>query len=358
MAERDHLMQLTFGRQLWNKWRLNHPSIVPDLSGADLRRYAVGDVFAGDDHDADVDEDGYLINDDSDYYYSPSLDLVGANLGQARFTGMTLNRIDFSSAHLGAADFTGASVLDTRFIQSDLSDVSLAKATLMESLFIDCDMQGVNFANAFFFANVFAKLDLRQVTGLSSITHVMQSSIGIETLYMSGGMLPQEFLKGTGMSRWILSYPPSCEEQEQQYFSCFISYSASDQNFVSRLYRDLTRTSVRCWLATHDLPIGARIRLKIDETIQTYDKLLLVLSERSLSSQWVEQEVETALARERQLQSTILVPIRIDDSIMVATAGWAAYLRNTRHIGDFRQWHDRQHYWGALLRLKRDIEVP
>ena len=48
------------------------------------------------------------------------------------------------------------------------------------------------------------------------------------------------------------------------------------------------------------MKIGDRLRPRIDETIRVYDKLLLVLSKTSVASQWVEQEMETALAREHQ----------------------------------------------------------
>jgi len=68
------------------------------------------------------------------------------------------------------------------------------------------------------------------------------------------------------------------------------------------------------------MKIGDRLRPRIDETIRVYDKLLLVLSKTSVASQWVEQEVETALARERQQGTTILFPVRIDDTVMAIEA--------------------------------------
>jgi hypothetical protein len=52
-----------------------------------------------------------------------------------------------------------------------------------------------------------------------------------------------------------------------------------------------------------------------------YDKLLLVLSWASVVSQWIEQEVETALARERQQGTTILFSVRIDNTVMTLEAG-------------------------------------
>jgi hypothetical protein len=80
-----------------------------------------------------------------------------------------------------------------------------------------------------------------------------------------------------------------------QFYSCFISYSSKDQEFADRLYADLQNKGVRCWFAPEDLKIGDRIRDRIDESIRLRDKLLLILSESSIASEWVEHEVESAL---------------------------------------------------------------
>lgn len=49
---------------------------------------------------------------------------------------------------------------------------------------------------------------------------------------------------------------------------------------------------MRCWYALKDMKIGDKIRPTIDRSIQSHDKLLLILSERSIGSDWVESEVE------------------------------------------------------------------
>jgi hypothetical protein len=97
--------------------------------------------------------------------------------------------------------------------------------------------------------------------------------------------------------------------------------------------------------------------LRIDETIRLYDKLLLVLSKDSVTSQWVEQEVETALALERQQGTTVLFPVRIDDTVMTLETGWPALIRNTRNIGDFRRWKTHDVYQKAFDRLLRDLKA-
>lgn len=149
----------------------------------------------------------------------------------------------------------------------------------------------------------------------------------------------------------------SMAEAPVQYYSCFISYSSKDQGFAERLYADLQNKGVRCWFAPIDLKIGERIRSGIDESIRVHDKLLLVLSAESVKSQWVEQEVESALAKEREQRRTVLFPVRLDDAVMVERTGWPAYLRNTRNIGDFSHWKDYNSYRKTFDRLLRDLKA-
>lgn len=101
-----------------------------------------------------------------------------------------------------------------------------------------------------------------------------------------------------------------------QYYSCLISYSSKDGEFVERLHGDLQSKYVRCWFSPENLKIGDEFPVEIDEAVRLSDKLLLVLSENSIESPWVEEEVEAAFEKERQQKRTVLFPIRLDDAIM------------------------------------------
>ncbi len=112
---------------------------------------------------------------------------------------------------------------------------------------------------------------------------------------------------------------------------------------------------VRVWLATEDLKIGERFRDRIETSIRLFDKLLLVLSEHSIQSDWVRTEVEAAFEKERRSAKNVLFPVRLDDDVMAATQAWAADIRRTRHVGDFRLWKDHDAYKSAFDRLLRDL---
>jgi len=155
----------------------------------------------------------------------------------------------------------------------------------------------------------------------------------------------------------FITYARSLTTRAIQFYSCFISYSSKDKEFADRLHADLQAKGVRVWFAPHDMPTGACIRPTIDESIRVYDKLLLVLSEHSVSSQWVEQEVETALRKERQAGGTVLFPVRLDDAVFEAGEGWPSLVKDTRHVGDFTRWKAHDSYRRAFDRLLRDLKA-
>jgi hypothetical protein len=207
-------------------------------------------------------------------------------------------------------------------------------------------------------STAFADVDLSEVKGLETVDHLGPSTMGVDTLFLSKGRIPEAFLRGCGVPEVVITnrFDLIGAMSPIQFHSCFISYSHKDEQFAERLHSELQRNGVRCWYAPHDLPIGARIRPAIDSSIQVYDKLLLVLSENSVNSQWVEQEVETALRREREQNATVLFPVRLDDAAFSIKAGWPALITNTRNIGDFSRWKDHDTYGRSFVRLLKDLQ--
>jgi hypothetical protein len=100
------------------------------------------------------------------------------------------------------------------------------------------------------------------------------------------------------------------------------------------------------------MPIGAKIIDALDEAIRLRDKVLLILSEAAIASDWVEDEVTRALDEEH-----VLFPVRIDDAVMQTSEAWARLLRGQRNIGDFTGWKEHDSYQKSFDRLRRDLRV-
>ena len=89
--------------------------------------------------------------------------------------------------------------------------------------------------------------------------------------------------------------------------------------------------------------------------IRMRDKILLILSEDSISGDWVEDEVNATLAEENKRKKPILFPICVDAAVLDSDQAWAEYINQTRNICDFSNWKDHDAYHQALENLLDDI---
>lgn len=88
----------------------------------------------------------------------------------------------------------------------------------------------------------------------------------------------------------------------------FISYSHADSKFVNELAEKLKASGVDIWIDTWKIKVGDSITGKVNEGIGASDYLIVVLSRTSVASNWVREEINTALIRniEQDKQAFIL----------------------------------------------------
>jgi uncharacterized protein YjbI with pentapeptide repeats len=398
MANEEHLKILEKGVKVWNQWRRDHFITRPDLSGADLSNAKLSGVML---NGASLIGAHFCHADLSRSDFSRSelndADLSDANFYQANANRAALRRANLRNSHLNSADFSltdlntadmrnadlrgsqlrGARLSNANLGSADLRGSDLYAAYLDYAYLIGAKLNGTKVKRAIVNHTVFDNIDLCAVNGLDSITHEGPSELSISTINLSKGQIPEIFLRGCGLRDWEIEntklYRTDLSRNEivdityklielrsdplLQFNSCFISYSSNDEEFAKRIYSDLQGIGVRCWFAPAHMKIGDRIRRRIDDSIRVHDKLLLVLSETSVLSQWIEQEVATALEKEREQGCDVLFPVRLDDTIMKVRSDWPALIRNTRHIGDFRRWNDPCEYEWAFRGLLDDLRV-
>jgi uncharacterized protein YjbI with pentapeptide repeats len=317
----DHLAILKLGVETWNRWReyyLDAPKLLAaDLSGADLI-------------EANLSE--------ANLY---SADLYHANLSNA----------DLNNAHLKYADLRGANLSDASLVETDLTAAALHNA---------------DFTRAILIRTAFGDVDLSTAKGLDTVQHAGPSTIGLDTIYRSHGQIPECFLRGCGVPDEFIAYMHSLVATNAiEYYSCFISYSTADQPFADRLYADLQAKGVRCWFAPHDMQGGRKVHEQIDEAIRRYEKLLVILSPHSMSSEWVKTEIYNARQDEIKRGCRKLFPISLVPFETIKA--WQAFDADTGKdmgrevreyfIPDFSNWETNADYQKAFARLLRDLKA-
>ena len=153
MADQEHLDILTQGIDAWNAWRLQHPNIRPNLSGAELAGMRLrgpdpvrANLAQADLRGADLTKAGLR---------SVSLDgtdlretRLKADLREAWLSRADLRGADLRGALLRQAHFTSADLSNANFAEVSASDVDFNYARLDEATLIEADLWDTKFYSA------------------------------------------------------------------------------------------------------------------------------------------------------------------------------------------------------------------
>jgi CheY-like chemotaxis protein len=376
MADEEHLKILKQGVEVWNRWREENIDLTPDLSYADLNRanLSKANLSRADLSEASLSganlEGASLREANLNRAKLNGADLNRANLSKANLSqadlsaarlieadlsAAHLNRADLSAAHLSRADLSGADLSYADLFRADLSQADLSRA----------DLRRANLQKAIAGTTMFADLDLSEVRGLETVQHRFPSTIGIDTIYKSKGKIRESFLRGCGLPDTFIAYIASLTHAAIPYFSCFISHSHQDAAFAQRLHDDLQGKGVRCWFALEDVRGGEKLYPQIDQAIPMHDKLLLVLSEHSMHSEWVTTEIRRTRQGEIRDGRRKLFPIRLVDWETIE--GWVCFDADTGKdlavevrkyfMPDFSNWETHSAYQPAFDQLLHDLKA-
>ncbi len=330
----------------WNDHRAARPDWCPDLSHAD---------FLG----------TYLHGADLSRVNLSHADLMSASLCGANLSRANLSRASLSSAKLIGAKLIGADLHYADISGADLNGADLSGADLNGAFLSGADLSGADLNGAFLHLTSFGNNDLSEVKGLGAVVHIGPSYVDTHTLLRSKGKISKSFLQGCGIQESWITYLPSliASIEPIQFYSCFISHSTQDAAFCNKLHRAMRKAGLRVWYAPHDLKGDAKIADEIDDAIQQADKLVLVLSEASITSEWVLHEIRRAIDKETTTGMPVLFPIGLApiEELRGSAAKWDKVDPISRRniaaelfdylVRDFTRWNDRRSFTKAFDRL-------
>lgn len=338
MANPEHVKIVKRGAEAMRPWREKNPGVRFDLRRACLRAEDLSRAnFSG-------------------------ADLAGADLSSAQLHGASLVEVDLRHADLSGADLGTA---DLR--SADLGEANLSGANLIGADLRNAKLSGATLSECRIGLTVLGNVDLSRVEALSTVRHLAPSTVGVDTLYRSQGSVPATFLRGCGVPDDLIAYLPSLLDSKQTvlFYSCFISHSHKDQEFCERLHSRMRDAGLRVWFSPEDIKSGRKLHEQIDQAIRVYDKLLLVLSEQSMASEWVATEIYHARQREVTEGKRVLFPIRLVDFDKIRE--WRCFNADTGKdmareireyfVPDFSNWKNHDAFEAAFGRLLDDLKA-
>ncbi len=376
MANEEQLAILKQGVDVWNQWRAENLHLHINLERANLWNanleninFWQADLEGTDLREANL-QNATLSRANLFGAFLDKANLTGADCSNANLSNAKLKETNLRSADLTGTDFSGACLEEANLTEAgilitDLSRCILRKADLSKSHIMEANLSNAylietNFSKASFENVVFGNNDLSTSKGLRSTNHFTQSTIDIHTIKKSGGKIAVEFLRGCGLSDLDIEYAklanPDLTVQEVseithrifelkatrpiQISPLFISYSHANSAFVDKLETKLNEKGIRFWRDIHDATAG-RLETQIDRAIRHNPTVLLILSEHSTSSDWVEHEARLARKLEKELGRDVLCPIALDDSWK--TCNWPERIKEQimeYNILDFSNWEE------------------
>lgn len=387
---RSRLINADLSHAILTDANLSHASLIrANLSGADLTRVSLTEANLVNSNLTDAHLDGVslakanLIKANLAGLNLTNLNLEGASLNEANLNGANLRGADLSWADLSWSTLNGASLIRAQLNRTNLNGADLTEAhfggasmvgaELDKADLTEANLAGVNlsgaslkqahFTGAKFDDTVFGNTNLKDAEHLEECEFWGPCVIDHRTIQQSSP-LPRRFLQGCGLPESNIDAFLSVPVIYEPCYLCFSRYSGKDLEFVEELRDRLQGRDIRCWLAPYDKRAGNKPQDENEQAVRNYERVVVLISDYSMHSDWIKNEILRARKRETIEGRRVLFPISlvsdkeleewscIDDQ---SDKDLAALLRE-HPIPNFSDWKNDLVYFRAFELLLKNLE--
>jgi hypothetical protein len=138
----------------------------------------------------------------------------------------------------------------------------------------------------------------------------------------------------------------------------FISYSHRNEAFVGVLVKKFRDIGVKYWIDTEHATAG-RLDRVIEYAMKLHPTVLLVLSEHSVESEWIEFEVNAAVKLTHDHTRDCLCPVALDGTWLNSKSMSGQLLTQIRKFSvlDFSKWQDETEFTTQFDKLFEGLRL-
>ncbi len=315
-----------------------------------------------------------------------SISSIGCDFTNANATFFDAADSNFENSGFQNADLSNAVLSCASFVRARLTNAKLSSADLRYSRFHGATLQGANLHEALIANSEFKGVTLggTVLTGIdlsefinSKLRHTGPSTIDHASIAMTISRDPihpldfhasirlQEFCEACGtppvVAVYLIDSIRSLQSGQLRRLmsSTFISYGTPDEEFANKLNKDLLKNSVTTFFFPLDAPFGEKLHATM-RRVDSYDRIILICSERSLNRTGLQYELEKTIEREaRDGGESYLIPVSLDDYLFNRWKPRREHLREevvSRVVADFSDDKNYRMQFQRLLRVLKKLD--
>ena len=277
-------------------------------------------------------------------------DLSSSDLSFANLEGANLSRANLSAANLTGASLNGASLRNATLFATNLTQTDLTGADLRGANIIKAELESAAFFEAVFGMSTFVNCDLSSAIALDFSRHTGPSTIGLDTIVKSRGLLPKKFLLDAGVAEPFVAVQDSLIGVKRKYPSVLTIGSKQDTVLAKRLENSLRSAQISCW----NFAVDDESWVQSSETIQGhtgyFDRLVLICTDSCLESTEARRRLAevTGGKDEAALQNITTLAV---GSLFEESSDELCTLLKQGVVVDFRGWDDLRVFEVAVTSL-------
>tara|TARA_B100000029_G_C17607644_1_gene968004 strand:- start:7591 stop:8316 length:726 start_codon:yes stop_codon:yes gene_type:complete len=226
------------------------------------------------------------------------------------------------------ADLTGADLRGAQIMNADLESAIFMNAVMAVTKIINCDLKGV--------------------IGLDMVDNQGPSTISLDTISKSGGMIPESFLRSAGVAAPLIHSQEVLRDTRRRYPTVLIIAASADTDLAEKIRHGLAKLDVPTWTMVGDDEDAVHANRTILSHSTYYDSLLILATENSLGSSLTSQYYSELLSTTR-VDSKQSITVVSADGILYDRGDRLCTSLKERSVQDLRGWDTSQDKFDVLL---------